>query len=332
MPPLDDAEPSGDRTTLELSLLTTMRRIRAFEHAVSNLVDLGLIRGTTHLSIGQEATIAGACAPLERRDYMFGNHRSHGHPIAKGADLVGLMAEVLGRAGGVCRGLGGSMHLTDVSVGAMGEVAIVGSGLPLAVGAGLSCQLEGNGRVTLCFFGDGATTTGAFFESLNLAALWSLPVVFVCENNLYSVTAPLAAVSATTDLGRKADAASVPACSVDGQDALAVYDAVAAAVAHGRGGGPSFVEARTYRTAEHGRMKLSHLYRSEAEVSAWEARDPIALAEARLSAAGVDPHVLQEVQKRCTAEVASAVTAATAQPVIDADLSDFIFSPPGVGR
>jgi acetoin:2,6-dichlorophenolindophenol oxidoreductase subunit alpha len=308
-------------------MLRMMLRIREFELAVTTLVDRGLIRGTTHLSIGQEATIVGACAALERRDYMFGNHRSHGHPIAKGAPLKGLMAEILGRESGVCRGLGGSMHLTDVSVGAMGEFGIVGQGLPLAVGAGLSCEAEGRGRVVLCFFGDGATTSGSFHESLNLASLWRLPVVFICENNLYAVTTPLARASAEVDLTKKADACAMRSSFVDGQDVSAVHETAHAAVENARAGrGPSFVEARTYRFVEHGRMKLNHLYRTEEEIKEWEEKDPITVFEERLRSEGIGSAVLEGIRAECVAEVHDAVESALGDPVLTTDMADFMYA------
>jgi TPP-dependent pyruvate/acetoin dehydrogenase alpha subunit len=317
----------NDENAEELRMIRMMWLIREFELAVTSLVDRGLIRGTTHLSIGQEATIVGSCAALEPRDYMFGNHRSHGHPIAKGASPRGLMAEILGRDSGVCRGLGGSMHLTDVSVGAMGELAIVGQGLPLAVGAGLSCDAEGSGRVALCFFGDGATTTGSFHESLNLASLWCLPVVFVCENNLYAVTTPLAQASAEVDLTKKADAYAMRSSAVDGQDVSAVHATVRAAVENARGGGgPSFVEARTYRFVEHGRMKISHLYRTESEIKDWEEKDPITLFEARLRAAGIEPAVLEGIRTECIAEVHDAVESALGDTVLESDIAEFMYA------
>lgn len=308
-------------------MLRTMVLIREFEQAVTRLLDQGLIRGTTHLSIGQEGVIVGACAALEGRDYMFGNHRSHGHPLAKGAKPRDLMAEILGRATGVCRGLGGSMHLTDVSVGAMGELGIVGQGPPLAVGAGLSCQFEGRGRCSLCFLGDGATVAGTFHESLNLASLWGLPVVFVCENNLYAVTTPLDRASVVTDLAEKAGVYGLPTRSVDGQDVLAVHDAVCAAVKRARRGeGPSFIEARTYRLVEHGRMKLSQLYRSESEIEEWSARDPIALFTDVLRAKGMSGERLTSLQRACRHEVEMAVAEAVDAPILDRDLAEFVYA------
>ena len=168
-----------------IDLLRDVLAIRRFEESVKVQLKEGLIPGTVHLSIGHEGAIAGACAALDDDDHVVGSHRSHGHPIAKGADLGRLMAELMGREGGVCRGRGGSMHLTDHSVGVVGESGIVGGGLPIATGVGLSAKVLGNGRVCLCFFGDGACNEGAFHESLNLAAIWKLPVVFLCENNLY---------------------------------------------------------------------------------------------------------------------------------------------------
>ena len=192
------------KAELAREMLAAMWRIRLFEEAARALFDRGLIRGAIHLSIGQEATIVGACAALDEADFMTGTHRSHGHPIAKGARLGPLMAELLGRSSGVCRGKGGSMHLADFSVGSLGESGIVAGSIPTSVGAALSSQIKDNGSVAMAFFGDGATTEGVFHESMNIAALWALPVVFLCENNLYGATVPIDQMTPGADIARRA--------------------------------------------------------------------------------------------------------------------------------
>jgi pyruvate dehydrogenase E1 component alpha subunit len=265
-----------------------MLRIRRFEERALALQAAGEIRGPLHPSIGHEAACVGACAPLRSDDWITGNHRSHGHPIAKGAALAPLFAELLGKRTGVCGGRGGSMHLADFSVGSLGESGIVGAGLPIAVGAGLSSRVRGTDQVALSFFGDGAANAGTFHESLNLAAIWKLPVVFFCENNGYAATTPFASTTAVADVSARAAGYGMPGIWVDGQDVLAVAEVVGHAVDRARRGeGPSLVEAKTYRYCEHaeGAGMPSH-YRSAEEVARWRERDPLALSRARLLRAG----------------------------------------------
>jgi len=250
----------------QIELYRRMLKIRLFEQAVIQQMGAGLIPGPAHLSIGHEATIAGACMALCDDDFVFGTHRSHGHPIAKGAALPQLMAELMGKRTGVCKGKGGSMHLTVHAVGVMGESGIVGAGMPLATGAGLSARVRGTDQVTLCFFGDGASNEGSFHESLNLAAIWKLPVVFLCENNLYGATTPARDVVAVEDIADRAAGYGIPGEIVDGQDALAVHGVALRAVARARrGDGPSLVEAKTYRYGEHAEgFIIPALYREPA--------------------------------------------------------------------
>jgi len=269
--------------------LRRMLRIRRFEEAVARAVRAGEIPGACHSSAGQEAAIVGACMALAPGDYVTGTHRSHGHPIGKGAELAPLMAELMGKAEGICGGRGGSMHLADVSVGIVGESAIVGGGIPIATGAALSAQVLGNGRVSLCFFGDGAVNQGTFHESLNMASVWKLPAVYVCENNRYAATTPLGLSHAVPEVAARAGAYGMPAESVDGQDLDAVHAAVARAVARARAGeGPSLVEALTYRYDEHAvNLLIPAQYRTPEELAAWRDRDPVTLYRARLLADGV---------------------------------------------
>jgi len=277
--------PAPDRVNLLRSALT----IRLFEESIKKQLQAGLIPGSVHLSIGHEGAIVGACAALADNDTIIGTHRSHGHPIAKGSDLGRLMAELMGRVDGVCKGKGGSMHLTDHSVGVMGESGIVGGGLPLATGAGLSAKVLGDGRVCLCFFGDGASSEGTFHESLNMAAIWKLPVVYFCENNLYGATTPARNVLSVEDIADRASSYGIPGEVVDGQDAEQVHEAVTRAVARARSGdGPSLIEAKTYRYGEHAEgLMIPISYRDEAEVERWKERDPVEILRARLLAEGV---------------------------------------------
>jgi pyruvate dehydrogenase E1 component alpha subunit len=262
-----------------------MSRIRAFEDAAMAIHASGEIMGPLHTSHGQEAEIVGACMALRLDDYMVGNHRSHGHPIGKGAALRGLMAELLAKSTGVCGGKGGSMHLADFSVGSLGETSIVGSGIPVAAGAALGARMQGLDRVSLCFFGDGATSEGAFHEGVNMAAVWHLPVVFLCENNGYGITTALSSVTLVTDIANKAAAYGIPGVIVDGQDVIAVYEVVMTAVQRARRGeGPTLVEAKTYRYEDHAvNMGRNLGYRSDEEIAEWRKRDPLHLFRARLS-------------------------------------------------
>jgi len=273
----------------QIELYRRMLKIRLFEQAVMQQLEAGLIPGPVHLSIGQEAAIAGACMALRDDDFVFGTHRSHGHPIGKGAALPPLMAELMGRRTGVCKGKGGSMHLADHAVGVMGESGIVGAGIPLATGAGLSARVRGTDQATLCFFGDGASNEGSFHESLNLAAIWKLPVVFLCENNLYGATTAARDVVAVEDIADRAAGYGIPGEVVDGQDAVAVRTVVERAVARARRGeGPSLVEAKTYRYGEHAEgFIIPALYRDQLEIDRWKERDPLEIHRRRLLETGV---------------------------------------------
>jgi pyruvate dehydrogenase E1 component alpha subunit len=258
---------------------------------------------------------------------MIGNHRSHGHPIAKGAKLPRLMAELLGRGTGVCGGKGGSMHLADFSVGSLGETSIVGSGIPVAAGAALGAKMQKSGRVTLCFFGDGASNEGAFHEGLNFAAIWKLPVVFLCENNRFAVTTPIAQTVLIANIADRAAAYGMPGAVVDGQDVLAVYQATAEAVGRARrGDGPTLVEAKTYRFCEHAaNMGRAFSYRADAEISAWRSRDPIELfRKTLLRDFGLSTEELAAVVRAVNDEVSEAVAFARASdyPPASAIFSD----------
>lgn len=294
-----------------------MRRIRLFEDTVEVMHRNGEIPGSCHTSQGQEGEIVGACMALRPDDTMIGNHRSHGHPIGKGAALRGLMAEILGRATGVCGGKGGSMHLSDFSVGSLGETSIVGSGIPVAAGAALGAKMQGLDRVSLCFFGDGASNEGTFHEGINMAARWALPVVFLCENNAYGASTAFAETTLVTDVAARAAAYGIPGTIVDGQDLLAVHAAVTQAVRRARAGeGPSLVEAKTYRYSEHAvNMGRELGYRTPDEVAAWRDRDPLTLFQRRLVGEfGFDAQEVAAIDAAAEAELADAIAFAKASP------------------
>lgn len=307
-----------------------MSRIRIFEDSMKELVQTGRLYGAFHTSTGQEASIVGACLALETTDYMVGTHRSHGHPIGKGADVKGLVAELMGRKTGVNQGKGGSMHLSDFSVGSLGETSIVGSGLPVATGAGLGAKLLGNGRVSLCFFGDGASNEGTFHESLNIAAIWDLPVVYVCENNGYGEFTAWRKVVASESIAARSVAYAMPGEVVDGQDVFAVYEAVKKAVDRARAGeGPSLIETRTYRYENHA-IGLPEPYRDPSEVEDWRAnRDPLDLFRARAGELGLDEGELDRIDKEIHDEIAAAVEFAEASPEPDPEEAfDHVFTEP----
>jgi TPP-dependent pyruvate/acetoin dehydrogenase alpha subunit len=288
-----------------------MLRIRKFEEEGTRLFKAGKIPGAYHASIGQEAAIVGACMALRDDDYIVGTHRSHGHPIGKGAKLEGLMAELMGKVTGICKGRGGSMHLADSSVGILGESAIVGGGIPLAAGAALSAKIRGSQQVSLTFFGDGASNQGTFHETLNMAAVWKLPVIFFCENNGYALTTSVQTSHGQPDIAKRAYGYDIPGVIVDGQDVTAVYKVTQTAVDRARRGeGPSLIEAKTYRFDEHnvGLNINSVPYRAETEVQDYIAhRDPLVLyrkvllnigfSDAELTALGkeVDDAVAQSI-------------------------------------
>jgi len=267
---------------LKLEMYRKMVEIRMFELTVARLFKENKIKGVVHLSIGQEATEVGACFALRKEDYIVGTHRSHGHNLAKGARMDRLLAEILGKSAGYNRGRAGSMNATAVEVGNLFSTAIVGANLSLAVGAGLTAKMRKTGRVTLCFFGEGASNTGAFHESLNLASIWKLPVIFLCENNLYAVSTPLNSSTSCASISDRASSYSMPGVSIDGNDVFAVYRAVCKAVEKARRGeGPSLIECRTYRWEGH-YVGDPRVYRSKEEENKWKKKDPIKRFESRL--------------------------------------------------
>jgi pyruvate dehydrogenase E1 component alpha subunit len=298
-----------------VALLRSMLLIRRFEEKAAEEYTAGKIQGFLHLYIGEEAVAVGAIQALTAEDAVVSTYREHGHALARGLSPGAVMAEMYGRANGCCRGRGGSMHLFDVSRRFYGGNAIVGGGLPLAVGLALADKLQARPRVTACIFGDGAVAEGEFHESLNLAALWKLPVLFLCENNLYAMGTHLARHQAQTDIARKAEGYGLPGEAVDGMDVLAVEAATRRAVeAVRRGDGPYLLEARTYRFRAHS-MYDAELYRSKEEVEQWKQRDPITTFAARLREQKLlDEKGRADVEAEVTAEVAEAVAFAESGP------------------
>ena len=271
-----------DKETL-IMILTRMWIIRNFELKVMEVHSAGEFSGAAHPYIGEEAVAVGACAALRDTDYIAGNHRSHGHPLAKGGSVKKAMAELYGRVDGYCKGKGGSMHLADFSIGILGESGIVASSVPVATGAALSAKVQGKDFVSMVFFGDGASNQGACHESMNLASVWNLPVIFLCENNQFAVTTSYEETVAVDHISDRASAYNMPGVLVDGQDAIAMYEATVAAVERARSGqGPTLIEGLTYRYEEHslglGRVRRGE-YRTTDQIDEWRKRDPINIHE-----------------------------------------------------
>ena len=299
-------------------LLRQMWLIRAFEEKAENLYAQGKIHGTMHLSIGMEASAVGAVAALQPDDYILSTHRGHGHCIAKGADLDRMMAEFMGKETGYCRGRGGSMHIADVAGGNLGANGVVAGGIPIAVGVGLSQKMQGTGRVCLCFFGDGAANSGPFHEALNMAAIWTLPVVFVCENNQYAMSYPASKAFAIPRISDRAAGYGMPGETVDGNDLNAVYAAVSRAVERARAGeGPSLVENVTYRWRGHSKSDANR-YRSREEIEAWKEKDPIARFERWLAQTiNLNESDARAIEQAAYAAIEAAVAFADASPEPD---------------
>ncbi|MEM3054951.1 MAG: thiamine pyrophosphate-dependent dehydrogenase E1 component subunit alpha, partial [Candidatus Bathyarchaeia archaeon] len=281
-----------------------MLEIRLFEEKVFELYAQNLVPGTIHLYTGQEAVAVGVCSALRKDDYITSTHRGHGHCIAKGAELKHVMAEILGKRTGYCKGKGGSMHIADFSLGVLGATAVVGAGIPIAAGAGLSIKLRKTDQVVACFFGDGASNQGTFHEGINMAAIWKLPVIFVCENNLYAMGTRQSLVMVIENIAERASAYGIPGVVVDGNDVLAVYEATFKAVERARKGeGPTLIECKTYRHRGHSRVDPAR-YRPKEEVEAWLAKDPIKRFKERLLQTGTFTETeLRKVEEGASAKV-----------------------------
>jgi TPP-dependent pyruvate/acetoin dehydrogenase alpha subunit len=306
----------------KLEMQRRMLRIRAFDERASKMVKRGHIPGTVHTSIGQEAQVVGATMALSDNDYMTGNHRSHGHPIGKGSPLGPLMAELQGKSGGVCKGKGGSLHLADFAVGSLGESGIVGSSIPIAMGAALSSQVLGRDTVALAFFGDGAANQGVLYESMNMSGVWNLPVVFLCENNQYALSTPAHTVTSGV-IAERAAGFGIPGVRVeDGQDVLAVFEAVSTAVQRARAGeGPTLIEVVTYRYNEHSEgLRLGTDYRPADEREEWLKKDPLVLFREHLIANGHTAEAMDALEAEVLAEVDAAVEFSENSPWPDASV------------
>jgi pyruvate dehydrogenase E1 component alpha subunit len=289
----------------KIQLYRTMLRIRRFEEKAIELKAQQIIPGLLHLYIGEEAVATGVCAALRRDDYISSTHRGHGHCIAKGGEISRMMAELLGRKEGYCRGKGGSMHIADIELGILGANGIVAAGMPISGGAALSIKMRGKDQVVACFFGDGGSNQGAFHESLNLVALWKLPVIFVCENNQYAISVAQSRSTSIRDIYLRKDAYGMAGCMVDGNDVLGVYQAAKAAVDRARRGeGPSLIEYKTYRWRGHyeGEADRTYTYRTKQEIEEWMGRCPIKRFQMVLLDQGI---VSQDELKKIEQEIQS---------------------------
>jgi pyruvate dehydrogenase E1 component alpha subunit len=297
-----------------------MHTIRLFEQTVDDLFARGLVHGTMHLSTGQEASAVGSIYALRDDDYILSTHRGHGHCIAKGADINLMMAEFLGKETGCCRGRGGSMHIADMEGRNLGANGVVGGGIPLAVGVGLALQMQGRDEIIMGFFGDGAANQGSFHEALNMAAIWSLPLVYVCENNQYGMSMSTKRALNIERISQRADSYGMPGVTVDGNDVVEVYEAATEAVARARAGeGPTLLECVTYRWKGHSKSD-QELYRTKQEIQAWKERDPIPRFRDLLLAGGVispeEATFIEETARRIIAE-ALEFAQASPEPSVD---------------
>jgi acetoin:2,6-dichlorophenolindophenol oxidoreductase subunit alpha len=331
--PTESRPGAGPTPADAMRLYESMVLIRRVEERLRDDSAAGKLPGAVHLYIGEEAVAAGVCAHLGARDYATSTHRGHGHFLAKGGDVRAMMAEIWAKREGICRGMGGSMHVADISKGILGANGIVGAGLSIATGAAFGARLDGDGKVSVCFFGDGASNQGVLMETLNLSALWQLPVIFVCENNGFSEFTPSAEVTA----GRIADRArafAVPVAEVDGNDVTDVWRAAGEAVRRGRdGGGPSFIEARTYRIQGHFEAETFVLgngrYREPGEIEAWRQKDPIARFRSLLVSSGAASAAdLDQIEADVLDQVADAVAYAEAGEPADPELAETLMFAP----
>lgn len=299
-----------------IQLYKTMWDVRFFEEKVDEFFAKGMIHGTTHLCVGQEASAVGSGAVLREQDKITSTHRGHGHCIAKGAEVNKMMAELFGRTTGYCKGKGGSMHIADVEKGNLGANGIVGGGIPLAVGSALTAQMKKLDYVTVCYFGDGATNEGSFHEALNLAAVWNLPVVFICENNQYGMSGPVKEMVKIENISTRAKAYGFPGVTIDGNDMIEVMNTTEEAVENARkGNGPTLIEMKTYRWKGHSKSD-ARLYRTREEEKEWRAKDPIKRFRETL----IDGNVFteeeaEEIRQESKLEIEKSVEFAEAGPM-----------------
>lgn len=317
-----------------IEMLEMMIKIRVFEKRLEELFLKGEMPGTTHLYVGEEAIAVGSCQAINDDDYIVSHHRSHGHTLAKGVEVERVMAELFGKQAGLCHGRGGSLHLADFDRGHLGSTGVVGGGLPVAVGAGLSLQIKALDRVVVDFFGDGAMNQGTFHEAVNLASVWRLPVIFVCENNQYGMSSSVDRVFNIEDLSIRADSYGIPGHRVDGNDIFEVYQTVAEAARRAREGqGPSLIVAETYRWKGHSKSDTAdnRHYRSKAEEKEWQKKDPLTRLENYLFAEGIlDQKRLDILKSKIDGEIEEAVEFARQAPFPDKEsVSDYVYAEEG---
>jgi pyruvate dehydrogenase E1 component alpha subunit len=312
-----------------IGIYRTMVRIRKFEEKALKLFEANVLRGSVHLCIGQEAIASTVCSRLSKDDYITSTHRGHGHCIAKGAKTDLAMAELMGKATGYCKGKGGSMHIADVTEGNLGANAIVGAGIPIATGGGLAAKLRGSKQAVVCFFGDGASNQGAFHEGINLAAVWKLPVVFICENNLYGISVHTRESTSVENIADRAAAYNIPGHCIDGNDVFAVDEAVEKALARARAGeGPTLIEAKTYRWMGHWTGD-PQVYRTKEEVEGWKKKCPILRLRKHLLEEGVlSEKEIEAIETEAQAEIDYAEKFARESPDPDpAKVLEDVFAP-----
>ncbi|MFC2036145.1 thiamine pyrophosphate-dependent dehydrogenase E1 component subunit alpha [Chloroflexota bacterium] len=302
-----------------INLYRTMLAIRRFEERISQEVLDGNIRGYVHSYIGQEAIATGVCSNLLPGDRIVSNHRGHGHCIAKGADIKRMMAEIYGRRTGYCKGKGGSMHIADFSIGMLGANGIVGAGLPIAIGAATAAQLEDKNQVAVVFFGDGGCHEGEFHEAMNLASIWKLPLVFICENNFYAFNTPAQYAIAIDEIYKRATAYSMPGIAIDGNDVIAVYETAKEVIQRAREkGGPTLLECKTYRQHSHFESTILPDLRPAEEIKTWKQKCPIASMERRLLEAGVlSKHEIKVIDNQVMTQIRDAINYALESPFPD---------------
>jgi pyruvate dehydrogenase E1 component alpha subunit len=315
----------------QLWIYRVMNEIRLFEEKAYEFFSENKLRGSVHLCTGEEAIAASVCSQLTDEDYITSTHRGHGHGIAKSGDLKAAMAELMGRETGFCKGRGGSMHIADLKRGNLGANAIVGGGLPIAVGGALAQSYLGKDNVTVAFFGDGASNQGTFHESINLAAVWKLPVIFICENNQFAISVPVSQSTSVRDVSVRAAGYDIPGLTVDGNDAYAMYEAVQNAIDRARRGeGPTLIEAKTYRWRGHWTGD-PEVYRTREDVKLWMEKCPIARMKKRMLSEGIaDETELAEIESKAKADVEEAAAFALASPEPDpATVMDNVYYVPG---
>lgn len=308
----------------KIEMLKKLLEIRKFEEKTVTLYQTAKIWGYLHPYLGEEAVAVGACNAINKEDYIVSTHRGHGHCIAKGGDLNKMMAELLGKKTGYCKGRGGSMHIADTELGILGANGIVGGGVPISVGAGFSCKLEGKGRVAICFFGDGAANNGVFHEALNMASIFDLPIIYICENNMYAISMCSEESVACKNVGDRASAYNMPGYIIDGSDAIEVYKTVDKAVNHARkGNGPSLIEAKTYRfTGHHPNDPAEYREKEEAEYYKAE-KDPVKILKDQVIKEEIlSEDEVEDIEKEIQARVEEAVKFAEESP--EPNLEDFL--------